>query len=503
MSSVEALASRPQARWLMPSPNNALKSLDGDPFPFSPEGDHGMYYASLEEGMKGFFLSRAREIDWRYGDQRFHMMVDDALFLNRLLSVALFEAQPLWDETLMDRLHTPRLEDEQLQFMGYGFGGSFRAAIASPERYGAVARVHQRLLGRLPDMMDMDRKLPLAEAFEPLLTERLLPAFLRELVGHYEQIPIDPADSDIVFQGVMSRSADDHTPQSLVIVRIVRYVQKTVLEVRLSDVRNDSSRFPDFTIHMTNYERDLRVGPQMPASMNTVIPLYFYGDAQEGHSHLSDQDAVDSLEWMVVPAAEWDKMRKSFVHPEVIAEPIYQTTEEAVHAGLRAIAERMQHLGVYQDPNVTIPLSELLYGDWWIRYREELLGLLRDKKTELSVLGRENGFLTSEIQKLYTRLLDFDAELFFRMAVPMGIMDALEPDFHDLLSHYGYMLYESSFSFGDPEHVDCAITLCMLQYPLWRGRIGKEAWRIIRPDVLGSEAFFTILAAYKERKKQL
>ena len=496
---IDVCANRPTARWL--DSKFVVRPIQaGDPLPFN-EIDDGRTYAPLVNGLERFFTETASAIDWRYGAQEFRDMVNDALFLNTLLDIALLQSDPPWDEKILERFNTPELEEMHLSFLGYGFGGSFRSAISQPDNYSAVATLHKRLFGDLPDMMDIDRKLPLGGQFGQFMEDRLMPNLLRLLKGGtFGQIRIKSDEKDVVFKGVMVRKSGK--PETVVAVRFVRYVHLTALEVRLSDVREKADpRFPDITIHVTNYERDLRVGPQMPRSMNTLVPLYSYSKAEEGYSTLYDSSTVHSQQWMVLSNGQFNEMRANFEHPEVIDEPIYRSIEEALHAGLRAIAEKTQHLGEYCDPNTSVPIGKLLSGNWWVRYRKELLMLLKDKKTEQDVFNRENKFLNSEILRLFMRLNDFDSELFLRMAIPMGIMDALEPGLRRLIYGYGYMVYGPSFSFSKPECVDTAITMFCLQFPSWHARDSRDFYDIKRPELLGSQRLLRLLEVYRKQRK--
>jgi hypothetical protein len=490
----------PYARWLKPA-DETLRVKRGDPLPFLEKNNNSsLVFASVDDGLRNFFHFTAEHIDWRLGDIRFDEMIGDALYVNSLLDIAIQMGKPKWDTGLLEQFHTPQLEKDRLRFLGYGVGGSFRAAgIAAPDNYAAVAKIHQKLYGDKPDMMDIDRKLPLAESLDTLL-DRVLPPLIDMVSGNtHEQIAIDPTDKDVVFKGVI-RVSPDGVPESVVTVRIVRYVHISVLEVRLTDIRKTEFRFPDFTIHVSRYEKDLRNGKQMPASMNTLIPLYRYVDAEDGFSELSGGETIHSCQWMALQKSDFDMLRnETFVHPEVILCPEdFQTVEEALHAGLRAIAEKLQHLGAYKD--TWVPYKELLYGDWWKQYRKELLKLLHTNKTEVTVHGRKNEFLFDEIIKLYERLNDYDSVSFLQMAVPMGIMDALEPGLRKILHGYGYMLAGPKFTFANRSLVDGAITLFVLQYPAWRARLARELYEINTPEGSGSKHYATLYEIYRKNK---
>ncbi|MFC1646780.1 hypothetical protein ACFL1A_00720 [Patescibacteria group bacterium] len=174
-----------------------------------------------------------------------------------------------------------------------------------------------------------------------------------------------------------------------------------------------------------------------------------------------------------------------------------------MHAGLRAIAERLQHLGKYKSTGLYVnsendmPINELLRGNWWKAYRKELLSLLYFQKTEENAHGQRRLFLESEIIKLTHRLADFNFSLFLRMAVPMGIMDALAPKFRKIVFDNGYMMYGPKFSFNKPYMVDTAITIFCLQYPSWEASKNEERWRIKKPEHLGSH-FLNQLIMYMD-----
>ncbi len=501
MINVETGVNAPVAFWILPEERYAASSQTGDQLQFLAEGESSLVYAPLQDELRTYFNHMALEIDLGYGNKKFDHMVDDALFLNTLLDLAILKSKPRWNSRLLTQFETPMLEANNLEFTGWGNGGSFRAAISGPEQYTVVAKLHKKLFRDLPDMMDIDRKLPLSEPLGSLLENRVLPALLNEnmLAGHiFEKVSIKSNDKDIVFCGIMELD-DEDKPQTMVTVRHVRYVHKSVLEIRLSDISDDPLKLPDFTIHLTDYERDFRVGPQMSDSMNGLIPTYFYPEATEGYTGLPRVKSFRSSQWIALPIQTYLHMQADFVHPENIKEPKYQTIEEAVHAGLRAIAEKTQHLGAYRKTNQQVPLGELLYGDWWVKYKTELLSLFQEKKTEQAVFGRENKFLTSEIVRLFTRLNDYDSQLFLRMAVPLGIMDVLVPEFGSCVEGFGKLIFGENFSIHNTVMTDVAVTVFYMRYPSPRARVEHELYTIKEPNLLGSQVLLQVLDAYRKQ----
>jgi len=504
MDNFEARVNSPDARWLMPEKGRFASIKSGDPLPFLDRDNPDVVFAPLRDELKHFFTHTAEGIDWRYGAEEFRQAVDDILYINTLMDFAIINSKPRWDTTLITDLKTPEMNDSSLEFVGYGSGGSFRAAISGPDNYSAVAELHKRLFGDMPDMMDIDRKLPVTDPFDPFLRERLAPAVIRLLStgDTFNTLPILPEDKGVMFKEVMRLSNTDGTPQSVVSVRVVQYVSKTVLEVRLSDIRKGNEpRTPDFTIHVTSYEKSLRIGPQMPTSINTIIPLYYFSGDEIGYSQISQGVRVNNSQWMALSTEHFAKARKDFEYPEVITDPTYATTEEALHAGLRAIAEKTQHLEGRAQTHGDISLSELLKGDWYVKYRKSLRKLFRKRKTEMSVFGRENRFLTSEILRLFNRLSDYDAETFLRMAVPMGIMDVLEPGFKHVIEDYGHMLNGPAFSHADPFMVDWAIKTFAWHCHLLKGRSSRDVYDINKPELLGSIRFLNFMGRYRKLRK--
>ncbi len=481
----------------------ASPELKGDPLPALEKHNNTYLCASVEDSLSHYFRLTAQEIDDEYvEDKHFQSMVTDLLFLSTLLDALILKSKPVWDKDVLEQFNPPHFEDKNLEFAGYLCGGSGRAVISSPENYAAVAKLYLKF-GVMPDMMDIDKKLPLSgESFKSLVQSNLAP-FLVELLSGYvkEVLPIEPEQKGIVFRGLMGPAQDGEAPRSLLTIRVIEYVNKTVLEIRLSDICQDLElkKSPDFTLHLSNYEPDLRNGPQMPQSMNSIVPIFASKQAEEGFSETQGGNKISSLEWLILSGPQWTNLQETFKYPEIIKNPQYHTIEEALHAGLRAIAEKTQHLRLYKDfSGPEIPFEELLHGDWWLNYQKKLLSLFHENKTEGSVLGRENEFLTSEIIKLFTRLCDYDARLFLRMAFPMGILEVLEPEFKDLVKVYGQILVGSSFLFADTDVADAAIRLFSLQFPSAKARNVDDHKYVtnnyrIYPDHLGGQVMLKLL----------
>ncbi len=507
MRNSETGVSSPAASWFVPDQKMFGQPHAGDPLPFLAENKSEYLFAPLADGLKNYFSYHGTEIDWRYQGKEFDQTVRDILYLNAKLDVALHASHPNWDQSVLKDFCVPNLDTYNLVFTGFGSGGSFRAAISQPENYAGVAKLHQRWLGYMPDMFDIDRKLPLHDSFQSLLDNGLLSTYVgfvsKDLID--EILPISPEEErkGIVCKGVMGKS--------IVTVGVLHLPhEKSILEVRLSDNRNlddpiDELLFPDFTIHMTDYTPeapgDLRVGHQLPASMSDIhIPLYLNYDADYFLTQVTPNLIIGTEQWMSLPIRAFLKMQETFEHPEVIERPVYASIEEALHAGLRAIAEKMQHLGAYgrDTDHSIIPLSQLLHGDWWIKYREELLSLTRLEKTERQVNGRPNLFLQSEIRTLYTRLTDCDARLFLRMAVPMGMIEVLAPEFYEIMYGFGHMFYGTAFSFANPVHVDNAIQIFAMTYLPPDQVRSDNLYRIEGVDLFGSQRFSSLLRVYRK-----
>jgi hypothetical protein len=448
-------ANDPLAFWIKAG-DISYGSNSGDRLPFAENPNTGLCFAPLKKGIADYFRRVGSEIDWRYGCEHFRKSVDDIVYCNVLLDLAIIGSHPQWNREQLAGLNIPLEHLDSLEFTGLGFGNSFRSAISAPDNLSANAVVNKRLFHTLSDTMDIDRKLPITGSFSQLLRQKLIPG----LLGYMDvdaEFPLEGEPEAIKFRGVMRTNVDTGLPESIVTVRLVEYEHISALEIRISDVSTEDPPNPDFTIHLTNLERDLRVGPQMPTSMNTLIPLYHFNGDEYGYTRVNGR-SIETAQWMVLPQAAYEAYRHRFRNPEVIAQPEYATAEEAVHAGLRAIAERLQHLGKYKNDRSVVPFEELLRETWWRDYRKELLSLIYFKKTEESVLGRRNRFLETEIVKLYSRLADFDRLNFLRMAVPMGIIDALEPSLKFLIGGaYGRMFYGPGFTFNNPHMVDTAI----------------------------------------------
>ncbi len=411
------------------------KNVDHPPAaPFAPERElinPAYMTASVDDVIKDYLMHLGYQIDPELNIRKFSEMVDQLSIVNTnfLHTVRISSAD--WDAELLDKLDYPARMDGY-EFTGLGFGNCFRAAVSMPENYAVISRVQIKLFGTPTEVMDVDYKLPIRGSFLEYMNGNFLPNFLSQIAEVCDGTGTFGNDSGIVFTGMMDKTR--------VTLNMINLPHISALEIRLHDTKKKSTN-PDMTIHVTKYQKDARVGDHMPQSLNNaVLPVYINTRYQNAEIVIKEMRLKD--------------LQEMYKHPEIIDHPEHAGSMELLLlSGLRAIAEKMQHMKPEDYSRVGPKFMDILYGDWWKKYKEVLLDYAQNH------VSNSNDFMEGEIVSLFIKLNDFRSDVFLRMAYQMGIMDVLFPEFSVHVYNCGYMHNGPDFHYANPEQMDYAIYL--------------------------------------------